>query len=66
MKVLAWCIDMNGIVKNIVKYPYPIGIQKREILIIDIEWEWKRDAASLTLLLTWYTKYMYCGNAILF
>lgn len=29
MKVLAWSIDLNGIKnKDIVKYPYPIGIKK--------------------------------------
>ena len=36
MKILAWCIDLNGIRNtNIVKYPYAIGIKKCEILIID-------------------------------
>ena len=60
MKVLEWYIDMNGIDnKNTVKYPYPIGIQKRECLIIDIQMVYKKDAASIL-----NTKYMYHGNAI--
>ena len=29
MKVLAWCIDLNGIGnKNTVKYPYPTDLNK--------------------------------------
>ena len=36
MKTLAWYIDPNGIEnKYTVKYPYPTGIKKCEILIID-------------------------------
>ena len=38
MKVLAWYIDRNGIEnKNTVKDPYPTGIKKCEILILDTQ-----------------------------
>jgi hypothetical protein len=60
MKVLAWFIDMNGIEnKNTVKYPCPIGVQKREILTIVIQMLSKKDAATIL-----NTKYMYHGNAL--
>ena len=38
MKVSAWYIDPNGIEnKNTIKYSYPIGIKKYEILIVDAQ-----------------------------
>ena len=38
MKVHAWCIDPNDIEnKNTIKYLYPTGIKKCELLIIDTQ-----------------------------
>lgn len=38
MKVLAWCIDLNGIEnKNTAKYSYPYLAKKYEVLIADIQ-----------------------------
>jgi hypothetical protein len=36
MRALAWHIDMNSIkIEDVVTYPYPIGIKKGEILVLD-------------------------------
>ena len=54
MKVLAWYIDLNGIkYTNIIKYPYPLGIKKCEINIIDTQIVLTQDNTSPTLDLSW-------------
>ena len=51
MKGLAWYIDLNGIENtNTVYDPFPTGIKKCEILIIDAQMVSKIDDNSPTLL----------------
>jgi hypothetical protein len=56
--VLAWCIDRIGIEnKNTVKYPYPTGMKKYEILIIGASNSIKKDDTIPTLVNTKETKF---------
>ena len=62
LKVFAWYVDLNGIKnKNSVKHPYPNGIEKCEILIIETWMVSKRDKIRPTLFATnlWRTKLTY-------
>jgi hypothetical protein len=55
MKVLAWYLDLNAIEnKNTVKFLYPTGTQKCDILVIDTQTvsNQKEDDTSPTQVLT--------------